>query len=425
MSRWQNGGTTGSMFPADPDTLRAAGPEFLTEAMHAFGALSTDNEVAAVTRFDEFRGGSTGRKAVLDVRYRRPDPTLPTALFVKFSRDFDDPRRDRGKSQMELEVAFGALSAATALPITVPRCLFADYHRESCTGILLTERISFDTGGIEPHYDKCLDYRMPDPVGHYRALLTSVAQLAGAHRAGRVPVTGQFRFDADTVTVGRRRVHTRGALLDRVQDLAEFGNRHPALLPAHLRTPEFTARMLDEVNRIAEHEDAVSAWLQETEDHVALCHWNANVDNAWFWRNEHGRLECGLMDWGCVSVMNVAMAVWGSLCSAETVLWDHHLDDLLTHFGAEYTAAGGPALHVPTLRDQLLLYAAVMGVAWLLDAPAFLATQDLAGVTERDDPRIADNEPVRAPLLMLTNFLNLWCTHDFGAAFDRLAAAAR
>lgn len=121
MSRWQNSGTTGLTFPADPETLRTAGPGFLIAAMRAFGALSTDNEVAAVTRFDSFRGGSTGRKAVLDVRYRRPDPALPTALFVKFSRDFDDPRRDRGSSQMELEVAFGCLSAATALPITVHR----------------------------------------------------------------------------------------------------------------------------------------------------------------------------------------------------------------------------------------------------------------------------------------------------------------
>jgi len=26
---------------------------------------------------------------------------------------------------------------------------------------------------------------------------------------------------------------------------------------------------------------------------IALCHWNANIDNAWFWRDEASVLRCG------------------------------------------------------------------------------------------------------------------------------------
>ncbi|MEV0674236.1 hypothetical protein [Mycobacterium sp. NPDC050441] len=33
-------------------------------------------------------------------------------------------------------------------------------------------------------------------------------------------------------------------------------------------------------------------------------------------------------------------------------------------------------------------------------------------------PRIADSEPVRAPLLMLSNVLHLWYTVDFAALLD-------
>ena len=29
---------------------------------------------------------------------------------------------------------------------------------------------------------------------------------------------------------------------------------------------------------------------------IALCHWNANIDNAWFWREPDGALRCGLID---------------------------------------------------------------------------------------------------------------------------------
>ncbi|WKG01822.1 hypothetical protein [Mycolicibacterium sp. HK-90] len=429
MQRWVIGDETGLEFPADPDTLRTAGPDFLTTALRTFGVLPQHNRITAITRFEECGGGSTGRKALLDVDYAQPDDRLPTELFVKFSRDFDNPRRDRGKSQMELEVAFGALSAVTTLPVAVPVCVFADYHHASCTGMLLTERVPFGAAGgagnptragIEPHYDKCLDYRIPDQLGHYRALLASVARLAGAHRAGSLPdtVTERFRYDAATVTVGSRTHRSSDELTAQVHRLIAFAARHPALLPPSVGHPTFTARMLADVGRIAAAEDAIMAWLHTTDDHVALCHWNANVDNAWFWTESDGTLHCGLMDWGCVSVMNVAMALWGSLCSAETEIWEQHLDGLLTHFAAEFHTAGGPVLDIARLRTQLLLYAAVMRVTWLLDARAYLEAVLPDQKIDRFDPRIADKEPVRAPLLMLNNVLHLWNTEDFGALLD-------
>lgn len=420
MPRWVKGGRTGLEFPADPATLLSAGPDFLTAALQAFGALPQGNRVSAITHFQECGGGSTGRKALLDVDYAHPRVGLPTELFVKFSRDFDNPRRDRGKSQMDLEVAFGELSAGCALPVTVPACMFADYHHDSCTGMLLTERISFGNAGIEPHYDKCLDYRMPDALGHYRALLTSVARLAGAHKAGVLPeeVADRFRYDAAKVAVGRRVHHSADELTAQVHRLVEFAGRYPALLPPAVANPGFVARMLADVDRIAAAEGAVMARLHSTENQVALCHWNANVDNAWFWADPDGTLSCGLMDWGCVSVMNVAMALWGSLCSAETELWKQHIDGLLTHFAAEYRCAGGPAIDLDTLRAQLMLYAAVMGVTWLLDTPAYLQSVLPDHGVDRTDPCIADHEAVRSPLLMLSNVLHLWDTEDFGSLLD-------
>ncbi|MGW0160766.1 hypothetical protein ACWDUN_15780 [Mycobacterium sp. NPDC003323] len=418
MTRWA-ATDDGLQFPAEPDALREAGAEFLTGAMRAFGSLAGDNRVTAVTRFEECGGGSTGRKAMLDVEYLRPGP--PNGLFVKFSRDFDNARRDRGKSQMDLEVRFAVLSRTVALPVAVPVCVFAAYQQESCTGILITERIGYEIGTVERHYEKCLDHQMPDQLGHYRALLTAVARLAGTHRSGRLPssVDTEFAFDADRVTVGQRVPSDEAELIERVRRLADFSGAHPGLLPD---VPRFIDRLITDVGRIAAAEDAVMAWLQRTEAHQALCHWNANVDNAWFWREPGGALRCGLMDWGCVSVMNVAMALWGALCSAETELWRLHLDELLDHFVAEVLAAGGPALDVELLHTQLALYATVMGVAWLLDTPRLVsaALPNLTDVADRHDPRISDNEALRAPLLMLSNVLQLWAGADVGALLGRI-----
>src|SRR5262249_51282694 len=155
-------------------------------------------------------------------------------------------------------------------------------------------------------------------------------------------------------------------------------------------------------------EAAIWRDLAADPDYVALCHWNANVDNVWFWRDADGRLGCGLLDWGCVGQMNVAMAIWGAMCSAETDMWDRHLDTLLDGFVSEFHTAGGPALDTERLKHYLRAYVMVMGIAWLLDVPSYLLKTLPAAVPDRFDPRIADSEQVRSRLLMMTNCLNLW-----------------
>ena len=107
-------------------------------------------------------------------------------------------------------------------------------------------------------------------------------------------------------------------------------------------------------------EAAIWRYLAEDPDYVALCHWNANVDNAWFWRHPDGHLDCGLLDWGCVGQMNLAMVLWGAMCSAETDMWNQHFEALLDHFVAEFRAAGGPLMQVATVKRHLLLYVAVI-----------------------------------------------------------------
>jgi len=416
-NRWVPDDGTALLMPADPEQLRFGGTEFLTAAFRGFGALRSDDAV-------ECDGGSTGRKLLLGVEYTSASNGLPTDLFVKFSRDFDNPRRDRGKTQMDLEVSFARLCREQNVPVVVPRTLFAGYHVGSGTGLLVTERIPYGIPPVEPHYDKCLDYQMPEPLAHYRALLASLARLAGADKAGRLGagVSRQFTFDPERVTVGARASYTHDELRDRVLAYDAFAAAHPALIPSELRTAYFLDRMGKEVDVIFGHHDAVTTHLNGTVGHVALCHWNANVDNAWFWRNDAGVLDCGLLDWGCVSEMNVAMALWGSLCSAESDIWDLHLDALLTHFADEYHRAGGPVLDLEILRSQIILYATVMGVTWLLDAPTYLraVVPELADVTDRYDPRISGNEVARTQLRMLTNFLGLWASHDVAAMLAEL-----
>jgi hypothetical protein len=266
---------------------------------------------------------------------------------------------------------------------------------------------------------------MPEPVEHYRALLTALARLAGAYRSGRLPVelTAHFPLDVQAATVGERAPLHPDRLNRRLDQLAEFVETHSGLLPGNVGSAEFLARLREDAPRFAQHEHTVARYLAADSDYVALCHWNANVDNAWFWRDTGGALRCGLMDWGCVSRMNMGMAIWGAMSGAETDMWNEHLDELLDLFVAEVHRYGGPNLDPDRLLRHTLLYAAAMGVAWLLDVPALIRARFGATAPDsRRDRRIRDDESVRAPLQMLSNLLNLWERHRPGDLLDAAVA---
>jgi len=422
---WVRGDSLGLEIPAHRGALQAGGAAFLTAAFHASGALAADNRVTAITRCAECPGGSTGRKLLLSVQYEKASPNLHTDLFVKFSRDFDDEIRDRAKIQMRLEIQFALLSRDPDFPIPVPACYFGDYHEGSGTGILISQRIDYGVDGVEPHYGKCLDYLMPDPLQHYRALVDALAQLAGSHKTGPRAgiVENAFPFDPGKLSVSQRMPYTPGQIRNRVARYSDFATNYPGILPANIRSPGFITRLTDEAPRLIALEPLASAFLASEPRLIALCHWNANVDNAWFWRTASGQLRCGLMDWGNASQMNLAMALWGCLSAAETAIWDNHLEELLQLFTTRFEDSGGPALDARELKLHLLLYAGRMGLAWLLDAPPMILGRipDLGEVENRFDRRLRDDETARAQLQIMTVFLNLWETQDMGQVLDRLA----
>lgn len=408
---WISGDALGLDIPAHSAALQSGGADFLTRAFQLSGALPLDNRVVHISECREIEGGSTGRKLLLSVEYEKPSSNLHTQLFVKFSRDFDDEVRDQARSQMELEVLFALLSRSPEFPIAVPVCYFSDYHHASGTGILITQRIPYGVDGVEPQYPKCLDYQMPDQLGHYQALIKALARLAGTHKAGRLPdtVENYFPFDPSKLVVSKRASYTPAQISERVTRYVEFARSYPQLLPDNIRSDVFFERLIDEAPRFQSLEKIGNQLLQSRRDMIALCHWNAHIDNAWFWRNEENIIECGLMDWGNVSQMNVAMALWGCLSGAEIDLWNNHLDELLQLFIDEFESCGGPVIDFSTLKLHLTIYVALMGLNWMLDSVWLISkTPDLASVENRLDSRIQSNERVRSQLLIMSAFLNLW-----------------
>lgn len=413
---WVRGDLFGLDLPAHPTALQVGGPEFLTRAFRASGAIAHDNSVTHITGLDEWPLGGTGVKALLTVAYEREEAGLPRELFVKFSRNFKDKVRDGGRHHMPPEVLLANLSRDPNFPVVVPRCFFADIAQETLTGIIITERIAYGEGAIERHYPKCMDQVLPEPVEHYRALLSSLAKLAGGHASGKLGDAADRYFPFDRDQAIARRPRFDAALLEkRIGRLAEFILQYPHLVPAHLADRAFLDRFCAEAALVVAQQEDIWRFLFSRPDMIALCHMNANIDNAWFWRNADGLLHAGLIDWGSVGQMSMASSIWGCIGAAEIDMHDRHLAALLDHFIAEFARAGGPLLESEELLVHLETHVMMSALHMTTAPPAILReVPDPRAAINRYDPIFAANETARVQLKITISLLNMWHRRDLG-----------
>jgi len=301
--------------------------------------------------------------------------------------------------------------------------MFADYHHESGTGLLITDTIHFGEDGIERNYVKCLDRDLPDPLGHYRALVRALARLAGAYHSGVFPreVMHQLERHEGHLGVSARNPYGPEQIARRVERWRNYCTTYPQLVPSLVREPSFLGQFANEALRFCGHEAAITSFLNTPSPYVALSHWNANTDNAWFWTGEDGAIECGLFDWGNATVMNVAVALSGCFYGAEPQFMVEHLDTLIRTFTEEFERTSGIPLDPEGLKHRLALQMATSGLMWMIDAPKVLEMRvpDLAEAHDVFDPRVFDDELVRTQLHMSAIWLTLWRTLDFGAQLDR------
>lgn len=418
------GERTGLEIPAHAEALLAAGPDFLTRAFHGFGSLRADNRVARITDARPFSGGNSGHKLRFSVEYAQADPALDTELFVKFSRDFADPFRDRRRYELEAEVRLALLSRHPAFPVTVPHAWFADFDPASGTGLVVYEAIPFGEGGIEPMHVKCMDHELADPMPYYRATVTALARLVAAHKSGALaPLADElFPFELPAALADLPIAWTEAELREKVRAYGAMAQRCPRLFPENVRSDAFIARLERDAVRLLRHQQEVRAFLYGDPDFYALAHWNTNIDNAWFFRGAEGTLQCGLLDWGMVRQMNVMLALWGGLSVAQTAMLREHLDELQELYAREIATHGGPRLDPGLMRRHFDLALALVGLSMMIDVAA-LVTSRLPHVAEASglqDPRILADTVVHGFLTCTLNFLDLWERRDFGATLSEV-----
>jgi len=416
--RWVAGEIFGLGIPADAGTLLSGGADFLTRAFHASGALSADNRVSRIVEADEVVRGGTGKKLLLTVAYESPAPALPQQLFIKFSRNFDNELWDRARFMMISEANFAVLSRSPDFPVAVPACLFADVEPQSVTGLIITECIPDGRNGVEALYLKCMDYSVPEPVEHYKAILKGLAKLSGAHRSGRLSpdVDSKFAFNREQASAVFAIRTPEEKLVQRANRMFDFIERYPQLFPENVRATGFREQFIHDIPDLVAAEGRIREVLYGNPEFIAFAHWNANIDNCWFWRDAVGVLQCGFMDWANAGQISVAQSVSGAISGAEPFVWNEHLDELLMVYIDEFAVRGGPRLCLDEMRLHNLLIVAVSGVAYSMGAPIAIERDiaDIDAIESYRDDCFREHENARIQLHMMTKMLNVWQTRKLG-----------
>lgn len=419
------GDHSGLTFPVTLEALWKAGPEFLTRAFRSSGRLDDDNAVTEIVSLDRHVLKGASDNALLTVRYAKPDPGLHTDLFVKLPPD-DVERKFHVAGMAYGEILIARRSSEGILPVPVADCYFADYCSSTTNYMLVTERIAFGQGGIEPAWKKGRDQEVPEIEAHYRVLAQSLARLVAAHKTGAMGYDLEEDFPFPRAKRDFPPIPDAAEKIDRLIDF--ISRIAPQLFPAEATTGQFLNGWRDDLFFGLEHKDTVIDYLHADVDYTGLCHPNLNVDNAWYWRDAAGNLQVGFLDLGGFGQMSIAQALSSMLMMPDPDRYLALEKCVIADFLRELERNGARPLDPDevTLQYKASVYSTAISTIVLLivDLLPGFSEADWATMEDRFDPRLQE-DGLSAAVIWIHNVLLDWLDEVTpGEACRRIVAAA-
>ena len=196
----------------------------------------------------------------------------------------------------------------------------------------------------------------------------------------------------------------------------------PRLFPVALSELTFLQRTKEQCVECARYFDEANHFAAGKAAFVALTHVNLQIDNGFFWRNEAGELEAGLLDWYNCTRAPFAAIFMGCLSGAEPDVLSTHVEGFMRSFAAEYASAGGPAID----PLELLLQFKLLFVSTLVNSLSFIESDiykegppehEWALIESKEDPRVMGRWNVRCRVIAIIQALAFWKTEDLHATF--------
>jgi len=369
--------------------------------------LSTDSTAA------ESMGGQ-GMKGWLEVAYEKPHPNLHTELFVKLPFPYT-PTNERVKNSYngmpdESEILVNRL-LGPALPFKIPKYYFGDISYETSNYILISEKLNYKTtswaeGGkdmhiepfeIEPRIVKFKDYEMPqDGFEQYQAAMLNLGRMvAEFHKGGlgqkelvfhlfprgpdsllecagweafmgiaRAPggiaahFAPHFGGSPEGTVAYVQQQNEQGVSMASMfgSQMIEFVLTAPRIFPELAKDKAYLKQYYQEAMEVAYYSWEIKLYNSLVPSFISLSHGNLAADNAWYWRDTEGKLQCGLLDFGGACTMNITNAFQMSWLMAEPAMLKERWQDLLGAFAEGVQQSGGPEdLNYDMLRPSVCL----------------------------------------------------------------------
>lgn len=439
----------GFEFPWNAELLESFGPTWLTKAFHAACTMEPDNKVTSVTldRNIKIDAGNNAGKFLFEVTYAKPNSILHTMMFAKvpfaMTKETQSDRVSSSvyKQPMDFHEINTYRLMESSLPVKTPKYYYGDISPETSNFILITARIPYAEVGsaevgkmkmepyqIEGPYDKCKDvYQLRGPAfDYYRLLVEASAKIAARDKAGKMlpremqKITGQVAPDTSDKSgwgfVDFKPSGTDPAtLLPQLQlGVSFFSDTARRLFPEYVTTDGFKRKFIRTMMTWSAYFNELNYWMHSDPDYVALGHANLNADNAYFWRDEAGQLDCGIIDWGGFAAGPLGHKMWWCFNCADFDNIQESLDKYINVFIEVYQEHGGPKLDKQRFKTQVLLASlgnTMFMVRAVPDCFKMCDRKQWPTIMERSDPRVADNingkSTLRTTLQVMTNGLRV------------------
>lgn len=442
--------TAGSLPPDDTVT------KFLDMSVHAEDVTQQDAENA--------KWGGAGIKILLDVECKSG---AKIGLFIKMPHEYkatnERQKNSFGNGGMMdwSEVTFYNVCGGRfgRLPFKSPKMYFCDMCRRTTNFINIVEKIPYartgtmtvNPGEYYPAPEKYKDWALPNNgVELYYAHTKAMAQFFAWHRKVRetsdqlervfmpseqlkailgvheaVAASGPYNsplrdsalgkfLSTDPVTMQMAAgagfpAHTAKGFLDMAVDFIQ--NSCPQAFPPELLESKYFDKFKTEAEDMSKYCGDMNWYMSAIPEYFALCHPNAQVDNAFYWKSDAGEVQCGLLDWGGISHANIPTCLGNGWMGAEPEVMEEHEEKLIQLFVDEYEKVTGfrfdcEHLHMcMKLAQCAVFYGCCANIGMCLR----IFKRDVwRTITGRKDPKIDENFLLRCYWVQVYLWLKMW-----------------
>lgn len=374
--------------------------------------------------------GNNGGKFLFEVVYAEHQEGLHTKLFAKVPHvPQGKTKSDRLSSSVNKQPQeFYELNThrllEAVMPVRMAKFYFGDVSNVTSNFILITECIEYSRDKIdfsepkgvrkgplppmmiEEPYDKCADWNLrTDPFDYYLALTKCGARMAGLYKAGKlgdvITLSQNFENWESRAKESWGMNKDRPTGLDprvvngRIDGAFDFMTGIGAFLyPEYVQTQAFQTKMRRTLLTMSAYSAELMYWRHTNQDYVALTHQNLNVDNAFFWRDDKGELELGVIDWGNMGSRSLGFKFWWWLYCADYGMLTENIDTFCNALVMTYEEFGGPTIDRDELKRMFIITGLEqlgMFVAAVPQIYAMCPKKEWNTIKSRYDPRIGDN----------------------------------